>query len=68
MRWPWTRRKEDSFDPRDPEWDETERKQQECMVRERRERRALEARIDAVLRDFEALADPRVIRRLRGRY
>ena len=64
MRWPW-RRRTAAEHCREAAWSETERRQREGMVREARERHAVEARIDAVLREFEALADPRLIRRLR---
>jgi hypothetical protein len=38
--------------------------QREGLAREQRERRMVEARVDVVLRQFEALADPRLIQRL----
>ena len=66
MRWPWQHVEEPEH-PKSAEWDETERQQRDGMVRERRERRALEARMEAILREFEALADPRLLRRRNDR-
>lgn len=42
------------------------RRQQIGLAKELYERRQLEARLDGILHEFEALADPRLIRRLRG--
>lgn len=66
MRWPWTKH-EPAEHPKSAEWDETERQQLIGMIRERRERRAVEARMEAILREFEALADPRLLRRFDDR-
>lgn len=66
MRWPWQRREETEH-PKSAEWDETEIQQRIGMIRERRERRAIEARMEAILREFEALADPRLLRRRNDR-
>lgn len=66
MRWPWQIHDEPEH-PKSAEWDETERQQLAGMVRERRERRAVEARMEAILREFEALADPRLMRRRNDR-
>lgn len=66
MRWPWSRRTLPPVEhPREAEWDEIERQQREGMVRERIQRRDVEARISAVLRDFEDMADPQLVRKLR---
>jgi hypothetical protein len=67
MRWPWQRQEQAVAHPREAEWTETERQQREGMVLERRDRRAVEARVEAILREFEALADPRLVRRLNDR-
>lgn len=65
MPWPWRCSDRPDAHPRDEEWTETEHRQREGLRREARERRAVEARITAILHEFEALADPRLIRRLR---
>jgi hypothetical protein len=50
--------------PRDEEWDETEKRQRNGMRVEKRERTQVEARIEAIMREYEAMADPLLNRKL----